>query len=135
MVRRVLLSDWTVLWLLALGVFLHARWYGVGKAIGGEVVSGSGAWLVALGVLVASRPYIRAGWDRLINAGLPAYGAGFMTDDDTLRKHHELLKVERPKVVRDVLNERVIAVVVIVVGTMLNGYGPLIARALHLRAA
>lgn len=34
---------------------------------------------------------------------------------------------------RDVWTERVGAVMVVMVGTLLNGYGPLIARLVHLR--
>jgi hypothetical protein len=90
---------------------------------------------VVLGVFVGSRPYIRAGWAKLVSDNLPAYGASFMTDDDTAREHRERVEAERPKVVRDVLAERVGAVVVVVVGTLLNGYGPLLPRLFQLRGA
>lgn len=105
----------------------------VDKAAGGEVVSGFGAVLVVLGVFVGSRPYIRAGVGGLIEAGLPALGAGFLIGPDTYRKHQELVEKVRPQVTRDVWAERVVAVAVVILGTLLNGYGPLIARLLCLQ--
>ncbi len=121
--------------LSALAVFLHVRWYTVDKSPGPEVLSGFGAALVGLGALVALRPYFRAGFAGLVQAGLPVYGAGFWSSEDTLQAHRERVAAERPRVVLDVLAERVIAVVVVILGTLLNGYGPLVARMLHLRGS
>lgn len=42
---------------------------------------------------------------------------------------------KRVEVRRDVLAERVVAVAVIVVGTLLNGYGPVLVRILGFEAA
>ena len=113
-------------------IVLHVRWYTVDKGQGAEIVSGFGAVLVVLGVFVGSRPYIRAGVGGLVSAALPRppivpIGGGFP------KMMVEQIRAERPRVVLDVLAERVIAVAVVVAGTLLNGYGPLVARMLHLR--
>lgn len=133
--RTIASSYWTALALGALAIFLHVRWYVVDKAAGGEVVSGFGAVLVVLGVFVGSRPYIRAGVAGLIEAGLPALGAGFLIGPDTYREHQELVEKVRPQVTRDVWAERVVAVAIVILGTLLNGYGPLLARVLNLRGS
>ncbi len=135
MLRTIAASYWTALALGALAVFLHVRWYTVDKAAGAEVVSGFGAALVAFGVFVGSRPYIRAGIAGMIKAGLPDGGAGVFggpTYDASLKAVHDKV---RPEVTRDVWAERVIAVAVVIVGTLLNGYGTLIARLLGLRTS
>ena len=49
--------------------------------------------------------------------------------------HRERVERERPSIVLDVYAERVIAVLVVVVGTLLNGYGAPIARLLFLKGA
>ena len=134
MLRRIVTSHWTAVTLGALAVLLHVRWYTVDKALGGEVLSGFGAALVVLGIFVGSRPYIRAGLAKLVSDGLPAYGAGFFSSD-ALKEHRDRVAAERPKVLRDVLAERVLAVGVVIIGTLLNGYGSLIARLFHLRVA
>lgn len=98
-------------------------------------MSGFGAALVVVGVFIGSRPYIRAGVAGMIQAALPKYRAGFLAGPNTTRQHHERVAAERPKVTRDVWAERVVAVSVVILGTLLNGYGPLVARLLHMRAA
>ncbi len=131
--RTISSSYWTALALVALAMFLHVRWYTVDKAAGAEVVSGFGAALVALGVLVGSKPYIRAGIAGLIEAGLPDGGAGVFggpTYDASLKKLHDEM---RPQVTRDVWAERVVAVATVILGTLFNGYGPLVARLAGLR--
>lgn len=93
-----------------------------------------GAALVVLGVLVASRPYIRAGFRGLVRDGLPPPPALVLIGGIGVpRMTAAELAEERPRVVRDVLAERVIAVAVVVLGTLLNGYGPLVARLFGLR--
>ena len=135
MLRRIVTSYWTAVTLGALAVLLHVSWYTVDKAPGGEVLSGFGAALMVLGIFVGSRPYIRAGLAKLVSDGLPAYGAGFFSSDALLKEHRDRVAAERPKVLRDVLAERVLAVGVVIIGTLLNGYGSVIARLFHLRGA
>lgn len=52
-----------------------------------------------------------------------------------VRQQLERIRVERPKVVVDIWTERVVAVPVAMFGTLLNGYGPLVARLFHLRGS
>ncbi len=133
MLRTTAASYWTALGLGVAAIVLHVRWYTVDKAWGGEVVSGLGAALVVLGVLVASRPYVRLGYSGLVQAGLPKSHAGVWGGPVYDASVAKLQDEARPQVVRDVWAERIVAVAVVVLGTLLNGYGPLVARVLHLR--
>ena len=129
-------SYWTALALGALAIFLHGRWYVVDKATGGEVVSGFGAALVVLGVMIGGRAYVRSG---IIGVALqqtttqalvitPSKYGGDMAAATAAARAERAAKV-----VPDLIAERVIAVAIVILGTLLNGYGPLIARLAHLR--
>lgn len=119
-----------------MALILHVRWYTVDKAAGGEVVSGFGAALVVLGVLVASRPYIRTGFAGLVEAGLPLRPVIVPIGGVSIpRLTMAELRRERPRVVLDVVAERVVAITVVILGTLLNGYGAFVARLLHLRGS
>lgn len=126
MLRRLALSYWTP---IGLGVVLfgtHLAWairWAPGKR--GEVVTGFGACLIVLGLLVAARPYLRAGREvATADAMKPLLGS--IAFGDTT--YDEAREAERPHVRRDVIAEREIAVAVIIVGTLLNGYGSPLVR-------
>ena len=124
--RAALASCWTAG--IAWGVMtaLHGRWL-VRSTHAGDVLSAYGAGLVVLGVLVGSRPYLRAGFTGLVQAGLPRppivpIGGGF--GKTIVAQIH----AERPRVVLDVLAERILAVALVVLGTLLNGWATPLAR-------
>ncbi len=106
---------------------LHLRWLHR-SAHAGDVLSAYGAGVVVLGVLVGSRPYLRTGVARLIERDMPDGGAGVfggpVYDAEVARLRREAL----PGVTLDVWAERVIAVSVVIVGTLLNGWGTPLAR-------
>ena len=132
-VRTVVASYWTALVLGVVAVFLHVRWYTVDKAPGSEVVSGFGASLVVLGVFVGSRPYIRSGIIGMIQSALPKNRTPHYGSPETGNEHRKRVEKERPKVTRDIWAERVVAVAIVILGTLLNGYGSLISQTLDLR--
>lgn len=118
-------------------VALHVRWYTVDKASGGEVVSGLGAALVVLGVWVGGRAYVRSGIHGAAVQATTTRALVINTDEHggDMGAAIAAAKAKRAAEVEpDMIAERVVAVVVVVLGTLLNGYGSLIARVLHLRA-
>lgn len=125
--RAAAASYWTAgaAWAVMSG--LHWRWLWH-SAHAGDVLSAYGAGLVVLGVLVGSRPYLRAGFSQLVAAGLPQYDGAPFSTGDRWQEHKALVEDERPRVRRDVLAERVIAVGIVVIGTLLNGWGTPLAR-------
>lgn len=132
--KRVALSGWTVAVAgLALTV-LHAWWFVGCRAMPrAEVVGGYGAAVTALGVFVASRPYIRAGIAEVARAQVsrpeyPGYFGGIVDVEAMRAADHA--RVEAAK--RDVIAERIVAVLVAVLGALMNGYSGPIARALAL---
>ena len=98
----------------------------------GEAVTGFGACLIVLGLLVAARPYVRAGKARLIDAALPQDMAGYLVGETYLDDLRAAQDAARPEAERDFWAERVISVAVIIVGTALNGYGAPLVRWLGL---
>lgn len=106
---------------------LHERWLWR-SAHAGEVVSGYGAGLIMLGVFVGARPYLRAGISRTVEAGLPPYRGAFLQGRGAAERHRERVAALRPAVALDVWAERVVAVLVVLLGTFLNGYGTPLAR-------
>ena len=133
--RMVALSYRTVALLGSLAIVLHVRWYTVDKAPGDEVVSGFGAALVVLGIFVAARPFLRAGVRGMAEqTGQQTQYQGYIDDIGTMEAASRAADQARIEAaIPDVWAERVVAVVVIVTGTLLNGYGPLVARLLGLR--
>ena len=133
--RTVALSYRTVALMRAVVLVLHVRWYTVDKAAGGEAVSGFGAALVVLGILVAARPFLRAGVRGMAEQTVQqTQYQGYVDDVGTMEAASRAADQARIEAaIPDVWAERVIAVVVIVIGTLLNGYGPPVARLLGLR--
>lgn len=150
MMRRLALSYWTPalagVVLLGLHLVWAIRW---DPARRGEIATGFGAGLIVLGLLVAARPYIRSGVRHLVDTevGPPpsdrrrdALDAQFqrpviVPDELMYLVDGARYASKRVEVRRDVLAERVIAVAVIVAGTLLNGYGPALVRLLGLEAS
>lgn len=92
----------------------------------GEVVSGFGSALVVFGVWIAAFPFIRRGLtritDRMPRASdvvLPEFRAMVLRQEE---------REERAKQRRDQIDERIWGVAIVLLGTLLNGYGAPLAR-------
>lgn len=134
--KLLALSYWTPilvgLALLGLHLAWAIRW---DPARRGEIVTGFGASLIVLGLFVAARPYIRAGREGMYAQARPRHpGAFAVSHEATVRFREHVDATERERR-RDVDAERIYAVAVIVVGTLLNGYGPVLVRILGFEAA
>jgi hypothetical protein len=129
MMRRLALSYWTPplagLVLLALHLVWAIRWE-PGRR--GEIATGFGACLIVLGLLVAARPYIRAGREGMYAQARPRHPGSFAIPHEATVRFRERVAATEHERRRDVDAERIYAVVVIVVGTLLNGYGPALVR-------
>lgn len=131
--RRSFLVSYPVI-LGAGGVVLVLHlWWLASADHQGEVISALGAVATVFGIWMASRPYVRLGIAGMIEAGLPKDDAGFLTGPNWFEEFRAIQDAARPGVTRDVWAERVIAVTVVVIGTLLNGYGTPIARVLGMR--
>ncbi|MEE7441104.1 hypothetical protein [Methylobacterium oryzae] len=129
MLRRLSLSYWTpvVAGLVLLGLHLTwaIRWE---PAKRGEAVTGFGACLIVLGLLVAARPYIRAGRQGMYDAARPRHPGAFAMAQGSSARFRARVEASEPERRRDVDAERIYAVAVIVAGTLLNGYGSPLVR-------
>ena len=108
-------------------ILAHVWWFvttGADRKV--EAVSGLGAALVALGIWLAVRPFFRKGICRAIEEAtgkeMPPL-LGFLPPPG----YHEEREAQRPQARRDVIGDRV-GLVLIVAGTLLNGYSAWIAR-------
>nr|WP_137830886.1 hypothetical protein [Methylobacterium sp. L1A1] len=124
---RTVIALGTVL--LGLHLAWAIRWE---PARRGEIATGFGACLIILGLWVAPRPYIRTGLGPIIEAALPRSRATFLLGPDHGDKIRAARAAAEPEVRRDVIAERIVAVGVVMVGTLLNGYGPPLVRLLGL---
>ena len=130
--RSALISYRAIISTGVIMAVIHVWWLSRSEHAG-EVISAFGAVTVALGVWVASRPYVRIGLEGMIQAALPKDDAGYLVGPNHLQELTDLQTAARPKIVQDIWAERIIAVVVIIVGTLLNGYGTPIARLMGMR--
>jgi hypothetical protein len=96
-----------------------------------------GAALTCLGIVVTALPYFRAGLHETVNRQLPAglldaisasppsqHVSDYLTLQLLKRKQAEHKKL-RPGIVHGVVAERIIGVALIVLGTLVHGYGDL----------
>lgn len=129
MMRRLALSYWTpiALGIVLLGLHLAwAIWWEPARR--GEIATGFGASLIVLGLLVAARPYIRAGREGMYAQARPRHPGAFAISNDASVRFRERVEATEPERRRDVDAERIYAIAVIVAGTLLNGYGPALVR-------
>ena len=127
--RRIIASEWTAACLTIFVIAFHAWWFGH-SAKQAEVLSGLGGALTILGVFVAAQPYIRKG---LIETGREQIG--LHPPGETQRQMHDEEEDAEAEGVRHVLQERVAGVILISLGSLLNGYGPAIASWFSLRGS
>ena len=112
---------------------LHVWWL-IQSSHAGEVISGFGATIIALGLWVAARPFIRTG---IMDAArqqvqAPQFQAYLDSDGKMISEAQAAYNARVASVIPDIVTERVLAVLVIVLGTVLNGYGAPLARLLQL---
>lgn len=127
--RTILASEWLA---AALGVsllLLHLFWLSRSEHQS-DVSSGLGGALAALGIYIATQPYIRKGLTETAReqAGLDQPG-----------ERHKQANARQDEAegegVRHLVKERVVGVLFIAVGSVLNGYGPAIGHWLALRGS
>lgn len=131
--RRYALSYFALFETWALILTAHVQWGTLTDDGGrGEAVSAFGAWTVVFGIAVAGRPYVRAGIRGAAEAQVPAPFLTPLLDSDGIivSQIEEGHRKRVEEVLPDVVAERVIAVAVIIVGTLTNGYGAPIGRLL-----
>jgi len=128
-VRRISLSYWPVTAAAVIAIALHVIWFmNSPPAQRGEVITGSGAALIVLGLWVAARPFVRSGIEAATGQAMPPVRGVFPVAAKESHEYHARREAQRPQIRRDVVAERVIAVVIIALGTLLNGYGTPIVR-------
>ena len=98
----------------------------------GEVVSGFGAALILVGLAAIGLPMLRKGSiNRAAAQVMPQDRRLFLMPEDPV--YDAALKTAEVEIRSSVITERVTAAVLIAAGTLLNGYGPVIARLLFLQ--
>ena len=127
MSKKVLSNEWTAV-ALGLGALgLHLWWFAFSDHQG-DVLTGLGGSLAALGIFVAAQPYIRKG---LIETAREQ--VGLQDTEEKIRQLEAKEENAEKEGVRHVLKERVVGVLLIAAGSMLNGYGVAIARLISLK--
>lgn len=118
--------------ILAVG---HVAWFVAAREP--EIGLRFGAALICLGIVVTARPYFRIGLRETVDRQLPAGLLGAVSplaprqlptdylSHKLLRQQKARHKFMRPGIVHDVVAERVIGVVIILLGTLVHGYGDL----------
>lgn len=118
-----------VTWALVLAA--HVQWGTLTDDAGrGEAVSAFGAWTTIFGIAVAARPYVRAGREGMYAAARPRPPGAFVITTERSKKFRERVEATEPERRRDVDAERIWTVLVVVAGTLINGYGAPIGRLL-----
>jgi hypothetical protein len=128
LIRAILGLRWAIL--LAIVILGGHLWWAIAQCDGSYLQSG-GAALIILGIIVASHPYWRQGFHDLVERQNPVRitGAFFGSNNDDAQRF-ERRKAADPQATKEVFEERYFAVVIIVLGTAINGYGALILRSL-----
>ena len=129
-IREAALSYWTVGIVALIVIAGHIRWFTRGGPTA-EVISGFGAAFVVLGIWVAARPFLRMGVRAMAEQSVQGTAPQAIGWDVPPPEAGVAYQARIDAAMPDVWAERVIAVLVIVVGTLLNGYGGVIARGLH----
>ena len=126
---RILVSYWTAIFAWVVMTVLHLRWLHR-STHAGDVISAYGAGLTVLGLLVAARPFLKMGVDRTARSQVPQLPFAFAAPDteEGMRPFREHQEAAFRYFRREIIAERVIAVAVVVVGTLLNGWGTPLAR-------
>ena len=132
LLRSLALSDRTIVITGAMLAGAHVAWgVWLEPTKRGEILTGFGACLIVLGLLVAARPYLATGLDALVDKEASAAPAPVLSGGRTDAPN---LLAKRAEARDNILAERVTAVLVIGTGTLLNGYGPPLIRLLGLEA-
>ena len=124
--QAAIASYWTAG--IAWGVMtaLHARWLWQWKHTG-EVVSGYGAGLIALGLAHLLAAYLQPhALDRATAGAMPQDWRSFhRAHDPTASDRRQALWIEIRK---GIITERIVVAILVLIGTFLNGYGTPLAR-------
>ena len=106
------------------GLVTHAWWFEATRDV--VVLQRAGSWLTVWGIAVTARPILTDGVASTVQRQMPRVHAFCPRSDlaDRLKR----AEARRPEVRRSVIAERVAGVVMIVCGTLLNGYGDMFGR-------
>jgi hypothetical protein len=116
-------SSWKVVsWAVAV-IFGHVIWFHI--CHDPVVLQRCGAALIVLGVVVAAQRFIREGTQAAVDGQIPPLPVTFLVPHETTTEWNKQRKAMRPQLEKDVRAERVWGFGLIIVGTLLNGYGDL----------
>jgi hypothetical protein len=132
--KRIAQSYLTIVIVGVAWLVLHGWWWITCPGQRGENASGFGAFLTVLGVWIALLPYIRLGIQGMAEERVKTGSLGAWHDTQTITDnktiHEEKVKAAMPSV----YEERIVAIFMIVIGSLLNGYGTPLVRWLGLSA-
>jgi hypothetical protein len=129
--KRIAQSYWTIgivggAWLASHGWWItypHQR---------GKNASGFGAFLTVLGVWIALLPYIRLGIRGMAEQQVQGAPLSAYHSTQTIADNEAIYREKVKAAVPNIYEERVVAVFLIVIGSLLNGYGTPLMRLLGL---
>lgn len=125
MLRRLLLNTW--LWITLSGLLFVSHGLWAWWMCSGAPIQRIGAPLIVIGIFVAARPFIRAGGlTAIIEKSLPRAGVYPLKAGEP----HRIREAARPETEKDVRATQLSGPILIVLGTVLSGYGDLLANAL-----
>ncbi|MFG1346401.1 hypothetical protein V5F59_16030 [Xanthobacter autotrophicus DSM 431] len=124
--RRLLVSPPLIWGAFTVVLCLHLWWLFVSKDP--VIVQRFGAFVIFIGILVAARPYLRRGPEEAVRSALPRDPRNFSMGADAGAKRRELVAKLTPEILKDVQAERVWGVATILFGTIINGYGDIVAK-------
>lgn len=121
--------GWPSPWLITIVLLLtgvHAAW--LATSADPVVVQRLGAGLIAIGLFSVALPFIRHGIEAEVHRQAPRVSGMFAQSTEATQMQRERREAALPQVRRAVANERIWGALVILVGTLLNGYGDLLWR-------
>jgi hypothetical protein len=128
MLGRTFLGLWWVPTIAAMLLVLHGWW---AVTCGDQAaIQRGGAALIIFGILVASLPYWGQKFSDLVERAIPIRGSFYGSSSGLSVSRRR--DAARPQASREIFTERYLGVIVILIGTAVNGYGDLLLKWLGL---
>jgi len=124
--RRLLISP-AVVWGVWVAVLIAHLWW-LCVSMDPVIVQRFGAFTIIIGILMAARPYLRNGPEKVTQAAIPRPPGLFPVKSEDIALYRERVAKEAPEVQKDVLAERRNGVLMVGMGTLINGYGDVVAK-------